>query len=214
MVSKAFVFGLALLLLPAFVPAAEDKPSPYLTDEEHTELLKLLDESRDMLMERITQLTDEQWTFKQNPDRWSVGECVEHIVRSEAALLDYAQNAMEGGPDDAWAEKTEGKTELLRRVMPNRNPGGAGGAQAPMEIRPTEKWSRAKAIEEFYKIRGKVVAYCETIDKPIKGYTSEHPFPVFGWLSAHDWLIYVPLHTIRHTKQIIEVQEDADYPGK
>ena len=57
-----------------------------------------------------------------------------------------------------------------------------------------------------------MVAYCETIDKPIKEYTLEHPFPVFGWLSAHDWLIYVPLHTIRHTKQLIEVQEHEGYP--
>jgi hypothetical protein len=212
MKSKRFGLGLALALIPAVVAAAEDKPGAYLTAEEHQELLKLLDESRDLLMSRITGLSDEQWNFKPNADRWSVAECVEHIVRSERALLEYAQGAMEAGPDEEWAEKVKGKTELLRRVMPNRNPGGAGGAQAPMEIRPTDNWSRAKAIQEFYTMRGEVVAYCETIEKPIKEYTKEHPFPVFGWLSAHDWLIYVPLHTIRHSRQLIEVQEDPNYP--
>lgn len=209
---KMLSIGMALILVPALAAMAQDKPSAYLTEEEHQELLELLDESRDLLMSRITGLSDEQWNFKPKEDRWSVAECVEHIVRSERALLEYAQGAIEAGADAEWAEKTKGKTEFIRKVMPNRNPGGAGGAQAPMEIRPTENWSRAKAIQEFYTMRGEVVAYCETIDKPLKEFTKEHPFPVFGWLNAHDWLIYVPLHTIRHSRQIIEVQEDANYP--
>ncbi len=193
---------------------AQEAPSAYLTEDEHAELLKLLDESRDLLMSRITGLTDEQWNFKQKEDRWSVAECVEHIVKSDRALLEYAKAAIEAGEDKDWAEKTKGKTDFIRRVMPNRQPGGAGGAQAPMEIRPTENWSRAKAIQEFYTMHGEVVGYCETIDKPLKQFTKEHPFPVFGWLNAHDWIIYVPLHTIRHTKQLIEVQEDPNYPKK
>ena len=41
-----------------------------------------------------------------------------------------------------------------------------------------------------------------------------HPFPVFGPLNAYDWLIYVPLHTIRHSRQIVEVQQTAGYPAK
>lgn len=190
----------------------EDLPSPSLTAEEHAELIRLLDESFDKLMGLITGLSDAQWNFKQNPDRWSVGECAEHIVRSETALLESAKRALSGEPDPEWAERTKGKTDLLRRIMPNRQPMGAGGATAPVEIRPSEKWERGKAIAEFYKIRGEVRGYAETIDRPIKEYTEEHPFPVFGWLSAHDWLIYIPLHTIRHSRQIIEVQEDENYP--
>lgn len=185
-----------------------------LSAEEKAELVKLLDDSLDKLMGLISGLTDEQWTFKQNEDRWSVGECVEHIARSERALLDSAKGAMQNPADPDWAKKTEGKTQLIKRVMPNRNPGGAGGATAPQEIRPTEKWDRAKAIEEFYKVRGEVRAFTETIafEQPIKEHIFTHPFPVFGDLTAYDWLIYVPLHTVRHSKQIIEVQEDPNYP--
>lgn len=191
---------------------AEEKPNPYLTDEEHAELIGLLDESFDMLVGLVTGLTDEQWRFKQNPDRWSVAECAEHIVRSERSLLEYAIRALDGKPDKDWVERTKGKTDLIRRVMPNRQPMGRGGATAPMEIRPTENWSRGKTLAEYYKIRGEVRGYVEDLDRPVKNYTEEHPFPVFGWLSAHDWLIYVPLHTIRHSRQIIEVQEDENYP--
>lgn len=209
------IIALSIVLLAGLcggLAVGEDVPSPSLTAEEHAELIRLLDESFDKLMGLITGLSDEQWNFKQNPDRWSTGECAEHIVRSETALLESAKRALSGDPDPEWYERTKGKTALLRRIMPNRGAMGAGGATAPVEIRPSEKWGRAKTIAEFYKIRGEVRGYAETIDRPIKEYTEEHPFPVFGWLTAHDWLIYIPLHTIRHSKQIIEVQEDENYP--
>jgi hypothetical protein len=212
MIRITLVLTLAAAFLPAALAQAQEAPSPYLSAEEKAELLKMLDESFDMLLGRISGLTDEQWNFKQNPDRWSVAECTEHIVRSERALLEYAKNAMKNQPDKDWAERTKGKNAFIRQVMPNRNPGGVGGAQAPMEIRPTEKWDRARAFEEVYKVRGEVRGYIETLEGPIKSHTFEHPFPVFGWLNAYDWIIYVPLHTIRHSKQIIEVQEDKNYP--
>ena len=44
-------------------------------------------------------------------------------------------------------------------------------------------------------------------EEPYKSHTQEHPFPFFNTLSAYDWIIYVPLHTIRHSKQMIEVME-------
>ncbi len=203
---------LIVLAVPATLAAAEEKANPSLTDAEFVELMKMMDDAQDMLLGLITGLTDEQWNFKQNADRWSVAECTEHIVRSQALLLDAAQQAMAAPENPEWAEKTAGKNAFIRKVMPNRNPGGAGGAQAPQEIRPTEHWDRAKAIEEFYKIQGICRAYMETVDREVKNHTFDHPFPVFGTLSAYDWLIYVPLHTVRHSRQIIEVQSDPNYP--
>jgi len=185
-----------------------------LSAEEKKEMVTLLDDSLDMFMGLITGLSDEQWNFKENEDRWSVGQCAEHIVRSERALLESAQGALENEADPEWAKKTKGKADLIRGVMPNRNPGGAGGASAPQEIRPTENWSRAKVIEEYYKVRGEVRAFAETVafEQPIKQHILTHPFPVFGDLSSYDWLIYVPLHTVRHSKQMMEVMEDPKYP--
>ena len=167
-----------------------------------------------MLLGLITGLTDEQWNFKQNADRWSVAECTEHIVRSQRALLEAAQAAMAAPVNPEWAEKTASKNEFIRRVMPNRNPGGAGGAQAPQEIRPTEHWDRAKAIQEFYKIHGEARAYMETVDREVKNHTFDHPFPIFGTLNAYQWLIYIPLHNIRHNKQIEEVKSSPNFPKK
>ena len=204
----------ALIAGPGLRAMAADAPSPYLTDEEFADLIKEMDAAQAKFLGLITGLTNEQWTFKQNPDRWSVGECSEHIVRSSRALFDFAKKAMSTPPDPEWYDRTKTKADFLRQVMPNRNPGGVGGAQAPMEIRPTEHWDRGKNIIEFYSVYGDVRAYVETMPREIKNHTTEHPFPIFNWLNAYDWLLYVPLHIVRHSKQIIEVQEDPKYPKK
>ena len=49
-------------------------------------------------------------------------------------------------------------------------------------------------------------------EAPLKEHIEEHPFPFFNPLNAYDWTIYVPLHTIRHSKQMIEVMETEGYP--
>jgi DinB superfamily len=182
-----------------------------LTKEEFAELIKTHDESLRMLLGLINGMSDEQWNFKQDADRWSVGECTEHIFRSNRALFDFALKAMKSPPDPEWFKRTKGKAELIRKVMPNRNP---GGAKAPAENWPTEKWGRAKAIVEVYKVHGEIRAYLETMPHEIKNHTVEHPFPIFNWLNTYDWLLYAPLHTIRHCKQIIEVQAVPKYPKK
>ena len=152
----AFAFVLVgLLVLPATFAADE---AAYMTDDERSEMLRLLDESRDLLEGLIQDVSDEQWTWKPGPDRWSVAECAEHIVMSESRLFASVRGALSTPARTDWMEKTKGKAELLRRVMPNRNPGGAGGASAPQEIRPKGGLTKADILAEFDKIRSEVRA--------------------------------------------------------
>ncbi len=201
-----------LIVSVANVSFAEAAPSPRVTDEEFRELVGMLDEGQDTLLGLISGMTDEQWTFKQNPDRWSVAECVEHITRTEQAVLAMIQQIVAGPRDPEWYSRTNGKTELVRQTVPNRNPGGAGGFNAPLEVRPTENWDRAHAIREFYAAHGTLRAYVETMQRDIKDRTFMNPFPAINWLNAYDWLNLAALHVVRHSKQIAEVQQDPNYP--
>ncbi len=194
--------------------AAEDSPSPELTDAEFAELTRTLDETQDALLGLISGLSDEQWTFKQNPDRWSVAECTEHIVRSQRALLETIKRIVAQTPDPEWATRTAGKTDIVRQLVPMRGPQGQGGRQAPDEIRPTEHWDRARAFQELYAAQGEVRAYVETMDRRIKDRTQESQVPQFGWMNAYDWLNVLAMHTVRHSRQIVEVQEDPNYPKR
>jgi hypothetical protein len=47
---------------------------------------------------------------------------------------------------------------------------------------------------------------------PLKEHTVDHPFPIFGTLNAYQWLIYIPLHNMRHDQQIAEVKASPGFP--
>ena len=93
--------------------------------------------------------------------------------------------------------------------MPDRT----GRAQAPQEVRPTEGLTKAQVMDQFRATREELAKLLEEQSLPLKSHTEEHPFPAFGTLNAYQWIIYVPLHTIRHSKQIEEVKATAGYPG-
>lgn len=199
------------LLLVVAQARAEDAA---MTETERAELLSLLAESRMQYLGLIASASDAQWNWKPNESRWSVGECAEHILRSNESLFGSVKRALAAPPNPDWREATQGKTELLLRVMPNRRPMGAGGAVATVEIRPTGEGTRQSIVRRFNALYDEIEDWAEMSQGSIKEHTTEHPFPVFGTLNAHQWALYVPLHTIRHSRQMIEVMETEGYPAQ
>jgi hypothetical protein len=208
------IFSAALLLvifcLATTAPSAQTRGAkdPRMSAEERAKILKFLADSEKEYLSAIENLTDAQWKFNPSPVRWSVGQVAEHIMLTEMALFSSVERALAQPVNPEWEAKTAGKTEFIERVMPSRT----GRAQAPVEVRPSGTLSRDEVIKRFKEFRAKVRTFTEKTDLPLKAHTLDHPFPVFGTLSAYDWLVYVPLHTIRHNKQIAEVKASPGYP--
>ena len=197
---------LALMTLITCLPlcGADAKMSA----DERKKVIDWLAESRTEFLAAIDGLTEEQWTWKPAPERWSVGEVAEHIVLAEAALFGNVTKATASPVNADWEQKTKGKTEFIVKVMSPR----MGKAQAPEAIVPRGGMTAAQVREKFEAQRVEVVKFATETDEALKEHTVEHPFPIFGTLNAYQWLIYVPLHTMRHDKQIAEVKATAGYP--
>jgi hypothetical protein len=197
---------LALLSLIACLPLCA--ADAHITAEERTKVLNWLEESRKEFLAAIDGLSEEQWKWKPAPERWSVGETAEHIVLAEAGLFGNVQKAVAAPANPAWEEKTKGKTEFIERVMAPR----LGKAQAPEALIPKGDMTPAQVKERFARQRAEIVKFAGETQVALKEHTVEHPFPVFATLNAYQWLIYAPLHTMRHDKQIAEVKATAGYP--
>jgi hypothetical protein len=205
---KLASLSLTLLLATAARPALAADGT--ITKEERQKIVDLLNESKKEFLAAVTNLSDEQWKWKPAPARWSVAECAEHIVLSEGALFGKAQDALKNPPDPDWETKTKGKTELILDVMAARK----GRAQAPEEIVPAGKMKRAEIMTKFAEVRARTLKAVETLDAPLKAHLAPHPFQFFNPLNAYQWLLYIPLHNMRHDKQIEEVKATAGFPAK
>ncbi|MGH9763949.1 MAG: DinB family protein [Blastocatellia bacterium] len=216
--ARAAISSLALVLvlfpsLKGAVVRYPVKPSfeggdPHMSPEERAIVVKLLVDSRKEFLDSIRDLTDAEWNFRPGPFRWTIGEISEHIVLAEGRLFQAVTKAVQTPPDPDWEARTKGKTDLLTQVMPNRT----GRAQAPWEIQPKGKLSKAEVIRRYNEVRDQTLQFAEHTPVALKEHTLEHPFPQFKTLNAYQWLIYIPLHNQRHDKQIAEVKASSGYP--
>jgi len=196
----------ALVLLAVLPLAVSGAPDARMTNEERSKALKWLEESRQEFLSAIEGVSEPQWKWKPAPERWSVGEVAEHIVIAEASQFANVQKAIRSAPNPAWEDQTKGKTERLEAVLAPR----LGRVQAPEAIVPKGGMTLAQVRERFERQRVEMVKFARETDAPLKQYTIDNPF--FGTLNAYHWLIYAPLHTMRHDKQIAEVKATAGYP--
>jgi uncharacterized damage-inducible protein DinB len=199
------IFGCFSVVMAANKPQGQ---SPKLTAEERAKVIKSLVDSQKELLDAVENLSDAQWNYKPSPFKWSVGEVAEHIVLSEDLLFGAVERALASKPDPEWESKTQGKIEVLERILPTR----VGRAQAPESIRPQAKMTRAEIMARFKESRAKTLKFAEQTDLPLKAHTVEHPFKIFSTLNAYQWLSYIPLHNIRHNKQIAEVKASNGFP--
>jgi hypothetical protein len=200
-----------LLLLIGFTChtslASED---PNMTAEDRAKVIKLLNESHKQTLDLMEGLSEEQLKFKPAPEKWCVLEVAEHIYLAEGRLFGGVEGALANKPNLEWETKTRGKTEFLERVMVSRD----RKATAPESIVPSGKLTRDEVIAKLKESRAKTLKFAEETKAPLKAHTLDHPFPVFNTLNAYQWLIYIPLHNIRHNKQIEEVKADPNFPAK
>ncbi len=146
---------LATVLLHA-TPAlpAQAPPDAKITRMERAELVDRLLKTEKEFLQAVEGLTDEQWSYKPGPDRWSVGEVAEHIVLAEGLLFEGASKMVKGEPDPAWSE-TLPKTDRIRRAIPDRST----KVDAPAAIRPTQKMTRAQVMARFKEQRARSLAF-------------------------------------------------------
>lgn len=196
---------IAVVLAISAGATAQTSQDPKMTRAERAELIELLEKSEREFLQAIDGLTEQQWSFKPGPDRWSVGEVVEHIVLADALLFETAITSLDGRPDATW-DVTVSKTDMLRKALPNRS----RRVDAPALLKPQQTMTRDGLLSRFKEQRSRALAYARDADKPLKAHTAPNPF--FGSLNAHQWLLYIPLHHMRHNLQIAEVKAAPDYP--
>ncbi len=181
---------------------------PRLTGAERARVVRLLRESRDDVLAALEPATDAQWTFRPEADRWSIGLIAEHLGLVERRLFGQVELALEQEANPDWEVATAGKDTLINRTLLDRS----ARRDAPDLVVPAGAIGRDEAIRVFVERRAHVLVFAETTTAPLKAHSLDHHRPLYGALSAYQWLLYIPLHTMRHMQQIAEIPTAPGYP--
>jgi hypothetical protein len=197
--------AVAFALLAASTASLAEGPS----DKDRAAALHQLERTREKFLASIAGLNEAQWKFKAAPERWSIAETAEHIIKSEGLIRGkMLEGLLKGAP--ATAEQ-KAAIKITDEALVQRLPDRSHKAKAPEALVPTGKLaSRDEAAKEFEAARAESIAYVKGLTVDPRNYVAPHP--AFGPLDGQQWLLLLALHSERHTLQIEEVKTAAGYP--
>jgi uncharacterized damage-inducible protein DinB len=177
-----------------------------MTSAERELLLQNLAESRERLLRMAQGLSREQLHHRAAPDRWTVAECLEHIVTVESRLLERIQKTLDAGPDPSKRSAMEGNDDAMLHGVAGR----VTRFQAPEALVPTGRWPDEQLMKEFESVRQQTRDFAATSDADLRRHFFKHP--VIGELDLYQWLLLVAAHCDRHRVQSEEVMASPGFP--
>ena len=199
-----FVYCVAVLLgiFGAMAAKAQD-----VSQADKDRALVYLKSSEKGVLDATKGLSDGQWNFKPGPDRWSVAEVMEHLAAAEDLFRSAAQRVMRTtvapARDAAEFKKID---DAITTNVPDRT----SKAQAPEPLIPTNRFgSPAAAQKHFLESRATTEEFLKNTPGLRAHYAEQAPL---GNLDGYEWILFVAAHSERHTKQILEVKADTNFP--
>jgi hypothetical protein len=159
-------------------------------------------------------LSPAQWNFKPAPDRWSIAEIVEHIVLVQETVLGPVRDQLAKAPSPPVRDNKD-----VDMIIIHQFPDRTFKVTAPEVVQPTSRWSPEVTMERLVANYARLAEYLETtpdlrlhaIDAlPLKVITNGD----YEKMDGYQWILAAAAHAERHTKQILEVKADPDFPSK
>lgn len=169
--------------------------------------LKYLDTTKAGVVSATKGLSDAQWNFKPAPDRWSVAEVTEHIAAAEDYLMGFIATQVMKAPARTEPEDLKALDDTVLAKIPDRTV----KAQAPEPLVPTNRYgSPQAALKHFLDSRVKTIDFMRSTPD-LRAHAFDNP-PLGKKLDAYEWVLFLAAHSDRHTKQILEVKADPNFP--
>ncbi|MEP6767277.1 MAG: DinB family protein [Acidobacteriota bacterium] len=200
---KRILACLILLLSAAALASAQS-----LTAADRDRALKHLESTRQSVVDATTGLSEAQWNFKAGPDRWSLAQVMEHIAAAEDLMRGMIEGQVLKAPPRSDGEDVAAVDAMVLKAIPDRS----HKAQAPEPLQPTNRFgSPQDALKHFLESRSATVKLLN--DRPdLRDHAADSPLG--KKLDGYEWILFISAHSERHTKQMLEVKADPNFPKK
>jgi hypothetical protein len=177
-----------------------------ITEQEREVALGLLTRSRQVLLDAMSGVTEEQAAWQPHAERWSVRQYVEHLAISDDALVAMIRKSLDGPiVEEAPEDRQQRLAKIRATVMPR------GVNKAPEILKPDGRFpSLADAVGGFLAARERTMEYARTTQDDLH----RHFFPhtVLGPMNGYEWLIANARHAELHAGHIRELREMDGFP--
>ncbi|EOR95516.1 hypothetical protein ADIARSV_1335 [Arcticibacter svalbardensis MN12-7] len=170
-------------------------------------LLHYYQQTLDSLQKSVEGLSEAQLQFKAGPDRWSISQCLEHIVLTEKAIFAFASKGMSGTANPERRKEIKATDDVIINGMNDRS----HKAKADPALTGKGKYNTsADAIKDLQDYRKVILDYINSVPLlDLRNHVSDSPL---GVIDGFQSFLFIAAHTSRHTLQIKEVKADVNFP--
>jgi DinB family protein len=180
--------------------------SQSVTQADRDRALKYLESTKQGVLDATSGLSEAQWNFKPGPDRWSVAEVTEHIATAEGFLRGMIVEKVMTAPPRPDGDDVTAIDELVLTAVPDRTQ----HRQAPEPLKPANQYGSPQgSLKQFIESRSVTEDFLRTHDD-LRAHAIDSPLG--KKLDAYEWVLFIGAHSARHTKQILEVKADPNFP--
>jgi hypothetical protein len=198
-------YAVALTMILALAGAASTKAQE-VSQAEKDRALQYLESTKKGVLDATKGLSDAQWNFKPAPDRWSVAQVMEHLAAAEDMIRGLDQEQMKTPAVPVRdAEETKKADDAVLAMVPDRS----HKAQAPEPLQPTNRFGSPMAAQKhFAESRAVTEEYLKNATG-LRAHLGDSPL---GKLDGYEYVLLIAAHSDRHTKQMLEVKADPNFP--
>jgi hypothetical protein len=176
-----------------------------LSQAEKDSALKYLETTKQGVLEATKGLSEAQWNFKAGPDRWSIAQVMEHIAAAEDFMRGMDEERVMKAPAGEPGRDAKKTDEAVLAMVPDRS----HKAQAPEPLQPSNRFgSPAASVKHFVESRATTEAFLKNTPG-LRDHVMDSPM---GKLDGYEFILLAAAHSERHTKQILEVKADPNFP--
>lgn len=199
----------AILLLLVLLRPALSQERGLWTDKDRKYLITKLLESRDSLLLETNDLSEQEWQFKESPDRWSINEVVEHIALWELLLSREISMSLAAGPQPELNKSAKPDSVVLGFILEGKRHISTEYTKPFTFTLPMGLNELKNNVAWFLKMRDESIAYLRVAQQDLRSH-----YLKAGRSNVHQTYITVFGHTSRHLRQVRRIKQHPQYPVK
>jgi hypothetical protein len=179
--------------------------------EQLGEIVDSLKAAQSRLRALTDKLSDNAWSSRPAPERWSPAECVEHLNLTSRAYMPLLHDAVAKARKMRRDPKTHYRRDAVGWLMSLMIAPRHGrkvplpAVKTPSDFVPKGKRSRAEILSEFVQLQGALVTLIQSADAlPIDEVKIVSPFGGKMKYSVYSTLVIIARHEHRHLQQAEE----------
>jgi hypothetical protein len=160
-------------------------------------------------------LTPAQLNWKPGEDRWSVAQCLEHLIVANKGYFSTLESIVKGERKPSLIERIPVLPKLWGKlVVKSQNPSNTRKYKAPKSFQPSQSNLRETIVNDFVDQQHRVMDFMKASRAlDLEAIVITSPAVSFVTYSLMDAYRLIVVHEKRHILQAKRVKEEANFPA-